>query len=115
MKRIDFNAKRKVLHEQILSAIKNLLKEYDVNELDFPMNGKVKPRVLRGLKLASVFEEIQVTKLTMRNNILMYKGCGVSGDKVLDDEDDEWINLERDTVCTCLGNLYDVVFDTLVH
>lgn len=115
MKKIDFNAKRKVLHEQILSAIKDLLQKNDVQVLVFPTYVEAKPRILEGLALASEYEEIQVTRLTMKNGIIMYKGCYVFGGEVKGKEDDDWKNLETDTVCTCISNLYDAVYAALVH
>lgn len=110
MKRIEFNQRRRNLHEEILSAIIALMKGKKCKRIVFnPTDGKM-PKVLRWLSALDLYENVSV-------RVLKFDGKGLSYKATLSPEDTEaekrWWSLRRNIAEAHIISLYQAVYDHL--
>lgn len=110
MEYIDFTGKRIELHEEMENAIRSLMKENAVSEIDLTEKEDVFGRawLIRSSDDDGSLEEVQVTALMLEGDNLFYKGYG-------SEEDEDWQPFDvKDTMVACtIDTVYDVVFQRL--
>lgn len=108
MEYIDFTKKRIELHEEIENAIRSLMKEKSVSEIDLTEHEDIFGRawVVRSSDDDGSLEEVQVTALKLEGEDLYYKGIGAG------DEDEDWQPFDvMDTMVACtIDSVYDAVY-----
>lgn len=110
MEYIDFTKKRIELHEEMENAIRSLMMENAVSEIDLTEKEDVFDRawLIRSSDDAGSLEEVQVTALKLEDTNLFYKGFG-------SEEDEDWQPFDvMDTMVACtIDSIYDAVFQRL--
>lgn len=110
MKRIEFNQRRRNLHEEILSAIIALMKGKKCKRIVFnPTDGKM-PQVLRWLSAVDLYENVSVRVLKFDGKGLSYKATQSPTDI---EAEKRWWSLRRNIAETHIISLYHAVYDHL--
>lgn len=107
-KKIDFIAKRKRLHNEILMEIVKMMKDNNYRLMKFPKKGKFRPRILRWLDLVDVYELVEVKLLSLHGDGLRYKATRSSFDVRCEKD---WWPLNRRVAHCHITELYDAVFE----
>lgn len=111
MEYIDFTQKRIELHEEMENAIRNLMKENGISEIDLKEDEGIYGRawVIRSNDYEGGLEEVQVTALKLEGDALYYKGIGS------EEEDEDWQPFDiKDTMVACtIDSVYDAVYERL--
>lgn len=108
MEYIDFTEKRIELHEEMENAIRSLMKEKGVTEIDLTEREDLFGRawLIRSSDCDGSLEEVQVTALKLEGEDLYYKGIGA------DEEDEDWQPFDvKDTMVACtIDSVYDAAY-----
>ena len=111
MEYIDFTQKRIELHEEMENAIRSLMKENGILEIDLTEDEGVYGRawVIRSNYDEGGLEEVEVTALKLEGEDLYYKGIGS------EEEDEDWQSFDiKDTMVSCtIDSVYDAVYERL--
>ena len=111
MEYIDFTQKRIELHEEMENAIRSLMKENGISEIDLTEDEGVygRARVIRSNYDEGGLEEVEVTALKLEGEDLYYKGIGS------EEEDEDWQPFDiKDTMVACtIDSVYDAVYERL--
>lgn len=111
MKYVDFTKKRMELHKEIENAIKDLMKENDVKELDLTTDEDVLDAgwIIRGFCGDSTVEEVQVAAIKLDGNTLLYKG------KNTWETDSDWLpfDVSDNVIAGTIDTVYDAVYQRL--
>ena len=111
MEYIDFTKKRIELHEKMENAIRDLMKEKGMTEIDLLADEDVFGRawLIRSNYYEGGLEEVQVTALKLKGDDLYYKGIGS------EEEDEDWQPFDvMDTMVACtIDSVYDAVYQRL--
>ena len=110
MEKIDFDKLKKDLHDRIYNEIKNLMKYYKVNEIDFSNDEFYTSFVVRSVAGAESTEELKVKKIRLIDDeYLEYQTNEYN-------EENEWFSLGiyGDVLWCTISSLYDAIYDKLV-
>lgn len=114
MEHIDFTKKRIELHEEMESAIRSLMQEKGIQELDLTEDEGVegifdRAWIIRSSDDDGSLEEVQATALKLEGDNLFYKGFGCCK------KDEDWQPFDvMDTMVACtIDSVYDAVFQRL--
>ena len=111
MKYIDFTKKRMELHKEIENAIKNLMKEKQVEEIDLTTDEDIHDTgwLVRGFCDASTVEEVQVEAIKLEGNTLFYKG------KNIWETDSDWFpfDVSDNVIAGTIDTVYDAVYQRI--
>ena len=111
MEYIDFAQKRIELHKEMENAIRCLMKDKSISEIDLTEDEGVYGRawVIRSNYYEGGLEEVQVTELKLEGEDLYYKGIGS------EEEDEDWQPFDiKDTMVACtIDSVYEVVYERL--
>lgn len=111
MEYIDFTQKKIELHNEMENAIRSLMKDKGVSEIDLTEGEGVFERgwVIRSNYYERGLEEVQATALKLEGEDLYYKGIGS------EEEDEDWQPFDiKDTMVACtIDSVYDAVYERL--
>lgn len=111
MKYVDFTKKRMELHKEIENAIKDLMKEKQVEEIDLTTDEGIHDTgwLVRGFCGASTVEEVQVTAIKLEGNTLFYKG------KNTWETDSDWLpfDVSDNVIAGTIDTVYDAVYQRI--
>lgn len=107
-KKIDFVAKRKKLHNEILKEIVKIMKDNRCRMIEFPQNGKVRPKVLRWLDKIDTYELIEVKSIRLHRRGINYKAfCSPKSQE----SENDWWTLKKNIAHTYITDIYNAVID----
>ena len=107
-KKIDFVAKRKKLHNEILKEIVKIMKNNRCRLIEFPQKGKVRPKVLRSFDKIDTFEMVEVKSVRLKGEVLNYKAtCSPKSQE----SEKVWWSLKKNIVHTYITDIYYAVID----
>lgn len=105
-KKIDFVAKRKKLHNEILKEIVKIMKDSSCRMIEFPNKGKVRPKVLRCLDKIDTYELVEVKSIRLHGRCINYKAfCSPKSQK----SENDWWSLKKNIAHTYITDIYDAV------
>ena len=109
MEKIDFELKKKNLHDEIYNEIIKLMKYYNIREIDFSNEPQQNTFVVRSVSGAESTEEVYVSKIRLTNdNFLEYQTKEYN-------EENEWFSLDSygDVLWCTISGLYEHIYDKL--
>ena len=111
MEYIDFTKKKIELHKEIENAIKNMMTEKGVTEIDLTQDEENYDAgwVIRSVENASELEEVQVAYIKLDGNRLFYKGESAW------EIDEEWIpfDVTDNILAGCIDSVYDAIYQRI--
>lgn len=111
MEYIDFTKKKVELHKEIENAIKNIMTEKGIAEIDLTQDEEHYDagRVIRSVGNASELEEVQVAYIKLEGNSLFYKGERAW------EIDDEWLpfDVTDNILAGCIDSVYDAIYQRI--
>lgn len=108
MEYIDFTKKKIELHKEMENAIKDLMKEKSVTEIDLTTHLDTYDTAWLIRSNISI-EEVQVASIKLDGNKLLYKAVNEWG------IDDEWMPFDvcEDVIAATIDSVYDAVFQRI--
>lgn len=111
MEYIDFTKKKIELHKEIENAIKNMMTEKGVTEIDLTQDEECYDAgwVIRSVENTSELEEVQVAYIKLDGNSLFYKGESAW------EIDEEWIpfDVTDNILAGCIDSVYDAIYQRI--
>ena len=108
---IDFTKKKIELHKEVENAIKNIMTEKGVTEIDLTLDEEHYDAgwVIRRVENASELEEVQVAYIKLYGNSLFYKGESAW------EIDEEWIpfDVTDNILAGCIDSVYDAIYQRI--
>ena len=108
MEYIDFTAQRLHLHNNCKRAIVDLMKEAEVEEIDLLHKENVfgAAWLIRYFYGDTTMEEVQVTKIKLDGEALLYKGRNTEGEV---DEDWQKLEISDNVISATIDSVYEAV------
>lgn len=109
MEYIDFTAQRLHLHNNCKRAIVDLMKEAEVEEIDLLHKENVfgAAWLIRYFYGDTTMEEVQVTKIKLDGEALLYKGRNTEGEV---DEDWQKLEISDNVISATIDSVYEAVW-----
>lgn len=111
MEYIDFIKKKVQLHHEIENAIKEMMMEKGVTEIDLLKDEESFDAgwLIRGMGDTNELEEVQVANIKVESNTLYYKG------KTTCETDEDWqlLDVSDNVLLGSIDTVYDAVFQRI--
>lgn len=111
MEYIDFIKKKVLLHHEIENAIKEMMMEKGVSELDLLKDEESFDAewLIRSIGDTNALEEVQVANIKVESNTLYYKG------KTTCETDEDWqlLDVSDNVLLGSIDTVYDAVFQRI--
>ena len=103
MKRINYAAQRSDLFQNIITSIKTMLVENNLDSIS--LEDKEDKYLGYIIRSGNQLEEVLVTEVKLDGDSILYKAK--------ENTDDQWSDLEEDVVADNVDMLYDAVYDKI--
>ena len=103
MKRINYAAQRSDLFQNIITSIKTILVENNLDSIS--LEDKKDKYLGYIIRSGNQLEEVLVTEVKLDGDSILYKAK--------ENTDDQWSDLEEDVVADNVDMLYDAVYDKI--